>query len=125
MGESPKGYSIERIDNNKGYSPDNCIWASRKVQNSNRRNTVFLVVDKVKIPLSDYAEKNKINYNTLLARYKKQGDNCIEYGKIILNSENGIYYNKVTDAAKSIGKTRDQIKYHLNKVGSYECLKLV
>jgi len=31
------GLSLDRIDNNKGYSPDNCRWTTRSVQSSNRR----------------------------------------------------------------------------------------
>ena len=37
MGERPDGHTLERTNNNLGYSPDNCVWATAKEQIANRR----------------------------------------------------------------------------------------
>ena len=36
MGRCPPGLTLERIDNNKGYEPGNCKWATMAEQNNNK-----------------------------------------------------------------------------------------
>ena len=63
MGKCPKDYTIERIDNNNGYSKNNCKWASRSEQSMNRRNTL-------KVNLKKISESSGIGYSTLYYRLK-------------------------------------------------------
>ena len=37
MGTCPKGYTLERINNDGNYEPNNCKWASQKEQQNNKR----------------------------------------------------------------------------------------
>ena len=39
MGMRPPGATLDRIDNNLGYSKQNCRWASVDLQNQNKRST--------------------------------------------------------------------------------------
>jgi len=45
MGEQPAGISIDRIDNNKGYSKENCRWATPAMQAGNQRRCIIVNID--------------------------------------------------------------------------------
>jgi len=70
MGNRPEGHSLERINNEKGYSPSNCRWASTKDQNNNRRNNVRLVMDGKSQTLTEWADKYDISPITVKSRLK-------------------------------------------------------
>lgn len=65
MGDRPKGMSLERIDNNKGYSPENCKWATQKEQMRNTRQNRILKYRGREQCLTAWAEELGINPSTL------------------------------------------------------------
>ncbi len=68
MGERPKGLSIERRDNDKGYHKKNCYWGTRKQQMRNRSCTLRVDWEGQLVPLSELCEQLGINYRTAYAR---------------------------------------------------------
>lgn len=71
------GYSdsltIERIDVNGDYFPDNCKWISLKEQGFNKTNSHYLTYNGITKTIAEWADEMGMNYDTLHARIKYRG----------------------------------------------------
>lgn len=75
MGKRPVGrFTTERRDNNKGYEPGNCYWATLKQQGRNKRNNRLLTARGKTQCLSAWAEETGMIMGTLHARIKNGWD---------------------------------------------------
>ena len=71
MGERPgKKYSLDRIDLNKDYCPENCRWATHFEQARNRSICVYLTINDKRQTVKEWALEVGINRQTIERRLK-------------------------------------------------------
>lgn len=79
-----KGLTIDRIDNNDGYSPKNCRWVSHRIQANNTRRNIITKVRGEDLTLAQIARKYSLPYRKLSYRFScgDRGENLIRGGNI-------------------------------------------
>lgn len=65
------GLTIDRIDVNGNYCPENCRWASYKEQNRNKRNSVYIETPIGKMTVAEYCEKTGANPFVIYSRIRR------------------------------------------------------
>ena len=71
MGDRPVGMSIDRIDNNKGYSPENCRWATKSEQQNNTRNNRLITYNNETLNVSQWSVRMGWDASVLRTRLRR------------------------------------------------------
>lgn len=65
--------TIDRVDVNGPYSPENCRWVTAKEQSRNRRNTLCITYNGVTKSASEWAEQLGVSLWVIHSRYRRNG----------------------------------------------------
>lgn len=112
MGERPNGTTLDRIDVNGDYCPENCRWATDSEQANNKTDNVYIYVGDRQITAKQLCVTLGLNYWTVIKQIKKGLDvNII------------VRFNGVDMRTK--GFRRNPTYYNHNRVVSEEVMKLL
>jgi hypothetical protein len=70
MGEKPTKMTLERVNNDMGYYPENCKWITLKENANNRNNTRFLELNGLRLPIMKWVDKTGLCKETIKYRLK-------------------------------------------------------
>ena len=72
MGRKPNNtYTIDRIDNSKGYYKENCRWTDRVTQQRNQAQSKWVSINGERKHIIELSQEYGISYNTLRERYNR------------------------------------------------------
>ena len=83
MGEGAKGLSLERVDNDKPYGPENCKWIPLSEQGSNTSRVRWVVKNGVELPLGQACDQERLDRRVVDSRLNKLGwdlEKALGYG---------------------------------------------
>lgn len=114
MGRKPKGkISIDRINNNGNYSPENCKWSDHYEQANNRRNNVKVTIDNITKTISEWCLVYDLKTSSVFDRINKRGWSPKEALIVPITKSPLIKYN---GEIKSLYQWSKELKLHPQSV---------
>ena len=89
-----KDLTLDRIDNNKDYCPENCRWVTLKQQHRNYSQNRNYIINKEEKCLTEWCELYNIKFTTVIYRLNKGMDIVEALTKPINNNKIPIKYRK-------------------------------
>jgi len=80
MGDPPPGMSIDRINNEEGYSKENCRWATQSQQTGNTRRSISVFFGDERVCLKEACLRTGVPYHRTVKRVRKGADVYQELG---------------------------------------------
>lgn len=96
--DAPKGKcTLERIDSNKDYEPDNCKWVSMAEQNNNKRNSFKIKYKSETHTLSEWSKITGVPWGTIRNRYLAGYplDEVFSHEKVIQRKESSLVKRQI------------------------------
>lgn len=106
------GLTLERIDVNGDYCPENCTWATLKQQMNNKRNNVIIKTESGFMTLAEFSRKRGLSYSTVQMRLCRGIDlnKPLNYDHRQVIRDDGKVYATIAQAAKENGVVESRIR---------------
>ena len=111
--------TLDRIDVNGDYCPENCRWSTSKEQNRNKRNNHYINVDGKLVTIAEYAEQHNLNAGSLAYRLnesKFSQEDCLK--KPIRKQIKGVGLNfNLAEECRKRGLKLTTVWARINRLG--------